>query len=457
MRSLLASSWITISCAIFSVCACGSDDKPASENEKPKCTLGTNAGCQNNQVCEEVPGGEPACFDPIRIQGTVTNAADATAIAGALVVALDANGAAVSATATTDSAGKYSVLVPVSRTSDGTPVANVSYTLRADASLFQSFPTPPRVAIPVKVDQPVSGVVTGAATSISLLRLPQTTPTGSISGKVSFEQPKGTLVVAGGSTALTASDGTFTVFNVAPGTVTVSAYRQGANIAPASVTVTADQTTKDVTLAAAAKPAVTVSGKVSIVNPGSGTNTSVILVVEDTFIENAARGESPPGLRAANVGGDFSISGVPDGKYVVLAAFENDHLVRDPDTCIGGTAIVRVTVAGQDVTLAESFKVTGALDVVSPDAEQVVTATPSFVWVDDSSEDNYMLSVYDAFGNLVWENNAVPGVSGNQNVTVAYAGPALTPGMVYQYRATSVHKNCPISRTEDLRGVFRVQ
>jgi hypothetical protein len=37
-------------------------------------------------------------------------------------------------------------------------------------------------------------------------------------------------------------------------------------------------------------------------------------------------------------------------------------------------------------------------------------------------------------------------------------GPALTPGMIYQYRAVSVRKNsCPISRTEDLRGTFTVK
>jgi hypothetical protein len=180
-------------------------------------------------------------------------------------------------------------------------------------------------------------------------------------------------------------------------------------------------------------------------------------VVEDTFVENAARGESPPGLRAANVSGAFSIGGVPDGKYVVLAAFENDYLVRDPDTCIGGTAIVHVTVAGADVSLADGFKITGALDVVSPDKEEIVTGTPSFVWVDDSSEDRYELRVYDAFGNLIWENAQVPSANGGQNVSVAYAGPALIPGMVYQYRVTSVRKECPISRTEDLRGVFRVQ
>jgi hypothetical protein len=239
--------------------------------------------------------------------------------------------------------------------------------------------------------------------------------------------------------------------------VSVTAYHAGVNIAPVAVNVAPGGTTGDVTLTATAQPAVTVSGKVSIVNPGGGSVTSVILVVAETFVATAARGESPPGLRAANVSGDFVIPGVPDGNYVALAAFENDLLVRDPDTCIGGTAIVSVTVAGADVVIPESFKITGALAVVSPDNEEPVAATPTFVWVDDSSEDHYVLSVYDAFGTLVWEDPAVPGVSGGKNVSVAYAGPPLLSGMVYQFRATSIRKStCAISRTEDLRGVFRV-
>src|SRR5207247_2420213 len=106
-----------------------------------------------------------------------------------------------------------------------------------------------------------------------------------------------------------------------------------------------------------ARPAHTVSGDVNIVNPGAGTATSVILVVESTFDDALARGDTPPGLRAPappaapNVTGAFSIDGVPDGRYVVLAGFENDNLVRDPDTSIGGTQIVHQQVSAADVQL----------------------------------------------------------------------------------------------------------
>src|SRR5690606_6756491 len=149
---------------------------------------------------------------------------------------------------------------------------------------------------------------------------------------------------------------------------------------------------------------------------------------DDTFV----KGEVPRGLRTPlsgppDVSGAFSIEGVPAGSYVVLASFENDDLVRDPDPGIAGTQIVTVDMAapGEDVALDTSFKVTEALAVVSPgaDAPEAVTGTPTFVFADDSSEDHYELVVYDAFGNLVWEDTAIPSVSGSATVEVAYGGP----------------------------------
>jgi hypothetical protein len=157
------------------------------------------------------------------------------------------------------------------------------------------------------------------------------------------------------------------------------------------------------------------------------------------------------------VGGTWQIGDVPDGNYVVLAAFENDFLVRDPDLAIGGTDLVRITVSGGSVDIAEGFKITGALGVVSPDAEEHVTGTPSFVWQDDSGEDHYEIRVFDVFGTLVWEKLDVPGVSGGATVTQAYEGDALESGLLYQFRATSIKQGgTAISRTEDLKGVFFV-
>jgi len=207
----------------------------------------------------------------------------------------------------------------------------------------------------------------------------------------------------------------------------------------------------------------TVDGSVNIVNAEGGLETSVVLVPVSVYNEPLERGPVPFGLRAPEpplapeIGGGWAIRGVPPGTYKVLAAFENDRLVRDPDENIAGTDIPEITVGESNTNVGESFKITEALEVVSPGAEvpEVVSdGMPTFVFADDSSEDNYHVVVYDAFGELVWEDAEVPRVTGNKNVEVRYGGPALTSGMYYQFRATSLKDGSAISRTEDLRGVF---
>lgn len=65
--------------------------------------------------------------------------------------------------------------------------------------------------------------------------------------------------------------------------------------------------------------------------------------------------------------------------------------------------------------------------------------------------------VFDALGTQVWTTE-LPGTTGSDTVELAYAGPALVPGMYYQFRVTSWREvkgeRLDISRSEDLRGVF---
>src|SRR5262249_36352438 len=154
-------------------------------------------------------------------------------------------------------------------------------------------------------------------------------------------------------------------FNVPPGMQEVRGYLQGRNFKSVMANATADMETPMVNLVEAGAATATVSGSLNIVNGGGAGATSVVLVVEETFITNLERGDVPKGLRAANVTNAWSISGVPDGKYAVIPSLENDGLVRDPDTGIAGTMIQHITIAGAAMTVP-SFKVTGALDVISP-------------------------------------------------------------------------------------------
>ncbi|MDQ3034282.1 MAG: hypothetical protein M3Y87_17880 [Myxococcota bacterium] len=445
---------------------CG-DDEPA------ECTPGTSTGCTDGQVCEEVLGAEPACFAPVYVEGRVLDAETMDGIAGARVVATDANGAARSTVVESAVDGAYSLPVPSRRDPSGVPLAD-QVTLRADAAGYQTFPTAPRTGIPIELSAAAADadtgelVVSNAATDIALFARDDVgSGVAVVRGRVESADAAGVLVVAEQSgravaTAISALDGEFVLFDVPTSTTTIGGYRQGLNVTPVELSVNPPETV-DVVLTASTDGLATVSGSVQIVNAGGGASTSVILVLESTFVENTARGESPPGLRAAPVTGSWSIEGVPPGLYVALAAFENDGLVRDPDTSIGGTDIVHfeVPATGGVVDLGEGFKVTGALEVVSPGAEtieEITTAEPVFTWRDDSSEDGYELRVYDAFGTLVHEDTMVPRVTGSANVTYTWTGATLEPGLIYQFRAWSYHDEAAghvlISATEDLRGVF---
>jgi len=444
--------------------------------------------CEEGRVCAQVADGEPTCLAPIVIRGQVVALVDDSPIEGALVQAVDINGAAVGTSAMTDADGRYELTVGALRDAEGAPIDGV-YTLRVQAMAFQEFPTALRPALPLDAATAVEVagedenttarfMIDNALTVVKLIALPgDSSMLGSIVGTISADINAGILVIADGDpgtfTGFSDAEGVFTIFNVPAGTYTVSGFAAGVQLGSVSATLTIEAATEEnpepmnvteVALAGADRPLSTVTGSVQIVDAPGGALTSVVLAVESTFVEEAARGAVPPGLRVGGIEDAFTIEGVPDGRYVVLAAFENDNLVRDPDQSIGGTAIVTIDMPPGDgndtLTLSEGFKVTEALNIVGPGAngpEQVDSLTPVFEWADDSSEDGYEIRVFDAFGNLVWTDE-IGSVTGSATVTHAYAGPALEPGVFYQFRVTSFRDRTGgrsfISTTEDLEGVF---
>jgi hypothetical protein len=439
------------------------------------CDPVARTGCDDNQACEVIPGGDPgfACFERVIIKGQVFNFDTDAGIASARVVALDANGTPVSSVAVTDDGGNYTLDLPASRMADGT-VIGADVTLRADAAGFEPFPHGVRQAIPVdtavQMDTDEGLLVQNAATDIALLPAVDA-GTGKIHGDVQVpDDHAGVVVVADvggvGYSAVADREGDYVIFNIPAGAAAVQAYALGVNYGAASVDVTVDGD-HEVNLDIADENTGTVTGSIQIVNPeGSAGTTSVVLAITSTFDATVARGEVPPGLRAppppmpGNVTGTYTIEGVPAGAYTVLAAFENDDLVRDPDIGIGGTSILDITVTAGATTTVEGFKVTGALDVIGPGAEGpeiMNTATPTFSWTDDSSELYYIVTLVDSYGEVVWTQR-VEGVSSG-DVSVVYPGdPALVEGMIYQFRAVS-YSNADVARaaTEDLRGVFQFQ
>ncbi len=462
------------------IAGCGT--RPPSDNEDDgTCDLAEPA-CADGLVCEAVAGSEEGlCVAPLIIRGIVVNIADDTPIEGALVQAVDVNGAAVGTSGQTDSAGAYQITVPAIRDENGDPIDS-SYTLRAQAAGVQAFPTAIRPALPLDAETATIGtvqiegesdttelVIENTLTTIKLIDLPgDTSQLGSISGTIQAELNAGLLVVAEGVgealIGFSNSEGLYTIFNVPAGTYLVQGYAAGVQLDPATITLEAMEMKTGVDLVAADRTLNSITGSVQLVNAPGGLLTSVVLAVESTFVETTARGEVPPGLRVGGIDGAFTIENVPDGDYVLLAAFENDDLVRDPDQSISGTQIVHLTVPdpelGNDLTFSDGFKITEALAIIGPGAdgpEELFTVTPTLEWADDSSEDGYEISVFDAFGNQVWSTE-LGSVSGLETITLTYAGPPLEIGMFYQFKATSFReRNAPrtaISTTEGLRGVF---
>lgn len=427
--------------------------------------------CASDLTCADLSTGEKTCLKPVLIRGQVRDSLSGEAVEGAHVIALNELKAAVSDVAISDAEGNYVLEVPVVRAdAEGNPV-NTPFTLRASAQDYLTFPGGLRQALPINTSEATSTedgfVVQGTLTDVLLIPLPDAEKgRPSISGKVisDSELAAGVLVVAessptSGITAVSDLDGDFTIFNVADGSYTVKGYRAGLQLNPVDVSVSAEDVT-GVELTESSDGLATVDGNLQIVNALGGLTTSVILVVESTFDPNFVRGETPAGLRAPESGpptieGAWSIQGVPAGRYVVLAAFENDNLVRDPDTCIGGTEIVTIEVGNANMTVDQSFKITEHLAVISPgvDTPEGVSGSVDLTWADDSSEDNYIVEVYNAYGDKVWENRSIPGVSGSKEVTETYGGP-LESGMYYQFRVWSEKSGCFLSTTEDLRGVF---
>lgn len=434
--------------------------------------------CGGNLVCAELESGEHKCFLPILITGSVFDAKTTGPAAGAHVIALDEQSTAITDVAVTDAAGKYELDVPTVRVATGEPAPGFfksSFTMRSSSAGYQTFPGGIRTALPIDANsakQSAAGwVIETPLTKIALVPLPaEELGRVAISGQVKADKGSaGVLVVAesdkGSASALSDASGHYTIFNVADGNYTVSGYAVGLQLKSAPATVQGKAVT-GIDLAQSSDALGSISGSLQLVNASSGTATSVVLVVASTFSDTFVRGEVPRGLRTPlsgppSVTGEFTIADVPQGNYVVLAGFEDDLLVLDPDPNISGTQLVKVKVdaPGTAITLPSSFKVTDSLVIKAPGAQEAeaVSEPLTFRWVDDSSEEYYSIVVYDSYGNTVWENPMVPSVSGGE-VTVPYGGPKLEQGLYYQFRATSWRspggKPGAISKTEDLLGVF---
>jgi hypothetical protein len=467
-------------CNADEVCLAKADDSGGVCTAQ--CDPAAVDACEDGQSCDAVQGGGFACFAPIFFEGTITDSADGMPITDATVLAADATGIVVTEVVRTAADGSYELRIPVVRDAYGDPVDG-TFTLRVGADDYLPFPYGIRPALPIDAttatfdDDASRWTVSNATTSPNLIALdPEDMGRASISGHVAGASG-GALVVAeradcGGVPcpyAYADLNGDYVIFNVpAAADYTMRAYKAGLQVEPLPTVVEAADLT-GVDLAESTNPLATISGSVNIVNPESGTATSVVLAPKSTFFQISdtfIRAEIAPGLRAPepgiapNITGAYSIAGIPEGTYEVLAGFENDFLIRDPDPNIAGTQIVELTVpdpvSGVDIAIDNSFKITGSVDIVSPGANgpEAVTegSTVELEWADDAGEDHYEIIAYDAFGEVAWDTTIAP-----KNATSITYGGELEVGMYYQWRVISIAlAGNPISTSEELRGVFYV-
>ena len=465
-------------CEEDEVCQLLSDGTAVCTTE---CDPQSESDCGEDSTCELRTDGLYSCYDPVYLKGKVFDSATDDPIEGAYIIAVDKTGAAATDVAVTDSDGTYELKVPVEREPDGT-LYEGTYTLRISAPDYLPYPHGIRPAIPIDATQAThteegQWVLQNSLTEIALIVLPaEKQGRGRVSGSVEVDSgntsPGGVLVAVEGDIeepifSFSDKNGKYTIFNVPEGSWEVHGYKSFLQLDSATVTLTSGDSKTGIDLVSNSTSCGTVTGSINIVNAPGEAATSVVLVPESTFNETFVKGEVPPGLRAPappetpSITASFTIQGVPDGNYVVLAAFENDLLVRDPDPSIAGTQILHIQVpngSSYDIDIASSFKVTEALVIVSPGATEPepTTESPTFIWKDDSSETKYSIVVYNAFGDEVWRDDNLPRVTGSENVTVDYGGDQLQSGMYYQFRVTSWKGDGPISQTEDLLGVFYI-
>jgi hypothetical protein len=465
----------------IAVAACDDNDDPSAS----RCNAAAQTGCAAGLYCEPVGTSGTACFAPVIVRGTVADPTTVTTtmLDGARVVALDANRAPVSTVAVSASGGAYELKVRAARDTRGWPLP-AAITLRADRQGYQTFPGGIRPALPIDLSTATvvgsSLVVSSPLTALQLLPLPGTAATSWIAGTIA-RPPSGAapLVVAepapGGAgpgtgiTGVADRDGSYAIFNLTPGTsYVVKAYTRGANYAPVTTPgLAAGLNTVPISALPTPAPA-TVAGDL-IFNNAASTDVDVTLVVDSTYVTTLDRGESPAGLTVPGAGGGYSFTGVPDGKYVVLAAFGIDGDVRDQSNT-GNAQAPRVTVQGGAVVAApDSFKIVPAVDLqtiggATAGTEPIAvvsTAAPTFTWARgsvDASAQTYRVLVFDAAGDIAWSHD----VAAASDNSVSYAGDALVAGMPYQLRILAISETMPVppeafeqlSQTEDLLGVF---
>jgi hypothetical protein len=424
----------------------------ACGTSSPPCIPATNAGCPAELQCETVAGsGDPLCVPPTFVVGTVFQSAPGRpAVSGARVMLLDDHGVPASAATASRFDGTFEIRVHAPRGADLRPLV-APRALRVEASGYQVYPAayrPSGILDLSDAQLTVLGDRFGLAsfdTEIGLV-VDATGGTGGVTGTIELPATaQRVLVVAepqetdgGGGASLADAAGGYQIFGLLSGSYTVRAVALGQAWQPHDVTLNVgERAAVDLTRAVGA--GARVSGQVTF----AGGPTTASLVVAETFRPEAPVAEIIAGTtQPLASSGTYAVAGVPPGRYVVLAGFGNDGLVR---------AFASIEVAASDVTPPAPLVLAAPLSLTGPGAvgPEAVTAAPTIAWQAHAGAARYDVDVTDGRGVLVWQRQLTA-------TSVVYAGP-LSAGGFYLVRVTARDAGgAVLAITEELRGVFFV-
>jgi hypothetical protein len=358
------------------------------------------------------------------------------------------------------------------------PLSPGSYYVKVTAQGFNPVPLTNQAAIPFEI---IDGQTT--MESIILDAHPNAGNTGQVSGIVMIPAPdlngvSEVLVIAEDSvqelfaSCVSGPDGDFVLFNVEPGSYTLSTYHSGyrqiSDPVPVDVIVEGIHEENDIEIFTHANA--DLSGQVTFLAITNG-------IVDITLIHPGTR-DTIPGLSTLNnTNNTYLLESIPPGTYIAWASFRNDDYVMDPNWIFKeGLPEITFDVNTPDQIL--DFSVTGAVTITDPTNEASLVVpeiihelTPTFTWEKYPSAQEYIVEVFDSQGNTIWGGFDDAGVVQHAQITAAQtsvefdfdgsARAALQDGETYRWKiyadkddVLNVQEDTLISSSEDLMGLF---
>jgi hypothetical protein len=305
--------------------------------------------------------------------------------------------------------------------------------------------------------------------------------TGQLSGMVMIPAPDSdgvsdVLVIAEDSgqdlfaSGLSGADGDYVLYNVEPGTYTLSAYRSEyrQETDPVTVDVIAQGNHEQNDIEIGTHENAGLSGQVTFLAITNGT-VDITLIHPDTL-------DTIPGLSTFNdTGNNYLLESAPPGTFIAWASFQNDGYVMDPDH-IFKFGLPQITFTENSSSQKQDFSVTGAVTITGPtnDADLVVpeiinTDSPTFTWEKYPSAKEYIVQVFDSQGNTIWGGFNGSGVVQHSQIAAnitsvvfnadGSATASLQDGETYRWKIYADNDDALdvqtlISSSEDQMGLF---